>query len=191
MNKKIVLILIVLDLFWCIAALIYDLPAIKSIPFYSWPFIAICPIFPLLLAIVWYKKVLRRNTNSYLIAFAAIPSAAYFIGALIYYPTLMSANGFNWLNFGSIFWVAFYGLQGFYLLIANKLSKIPQLLAILFLVISFIIQYIYRTFGYLNLAGLSNQVIMIIYTFTLINLMIYIFVLKKLRFVLLKLKKLS
>lgn len=191
MKNKIFFVLIILDLIWAISALVYDLSAIGQIPIYFWPFIIICPIYPFLLALVWYQKVKYNHTNSYLLAFAAVPSAAYFIGALIYYPTFMVSNGFNILALGAIFWVAFYGLQGFYLLITNKLSKISQLLAILFLVISFIIQYLTKTYDYLNLDGLSNQVIIIVYFFTFINLILYLFLANSIRIVFTKLKNSS
>lgn len=178
--KKLFVVLIVLDLVWAIAALVYDWSAIGKIPFYFWPFIIICPIYPFLLALTWYQKVKFNHINSYLLVFAAIPSMAYFIGALIYYPTIMVSNGFNWLVFGGIFWVAFYGLQAFYLAIKEKIALTPLLCAILFVAISFVVQYLTKTFGYLDTTGLDNQVIAIIYSFTFVNLILYLIVLRKL-----------
>lgn len=146
-NKYLFFILI--NFIWAFLALIYDIPAILDIPFYFWPFIIICPIFPALLAIVWWQKY-NNKVNDYLFTFAATPSTIYFIGALIFYPTKMFFTGFNWLDLGQIFWVAVYGLQGFYLLSKYPTKKSAQILATSFLLLSFIIQYQTKTFRYLD-----------------------------------------
>jgi len=191
MKNKIIIVLIILDLIWAVSALVYDLSAIGQIPIYFWPFIIICPIYPFLLAIVWYQKVRHNHINSYLLAFATIPSLAYFIGALIYYPTLMSAYGFNWLEFGAIFWVAFYGLQAVYLLFKNPIPKMPVILVLIFLLISFIIQFLTKSYGYLDFGNLDSATIIIIYAAILVNLSAYIYVLQNIFTILNKVKKTS
>ena len=153
------LIIVVIDLVWTGSALVYDWPALGHIPFYAWPFIIICPVYPFLLALVWRQYYRRRKPNQFLLAFAALPSATYFVAALIYYPTWMAANGFDWLAFGQIFWVAFYGLQGFWLLRHQTINVNALNLAAAFLLISFVAQYLSQTYGYLDLAGIDRTVV--------------------------------
>ena len=191
MNRKIILILIILDLFWATAALVFDWSAIGQIPFYFWPFIIICPVYPFLLALTWYQKIRGNHINSYLLAFATVPSIAYFIGALIYYPTLMVSNGFNILTFGAIFWVALYGLQAMYLLIKNSIPTLPIIFVSMFLLISFIIQFLTKSFGYLDFGNLDSSTVLIIYVAIYANLILYIIVLKKLQLIISRLKTLK
>lgn len=179
--KKIFIVLIIFDLLWAALALAYDWSAIAQIPFYFWPFIVICPIYPFLLALAWYQKVRSNHINSYLLAFAAIPSTTYFVGAIIYYPTLMVLNGFNFLAFGSIFWVAYYGLQGIYLAIKEKIALVPLLCAILFIITSFIIQFFSKTFSYLDITGLDDLSIVLIYVFILVILTLFFLIINNSR----------
>lgn len=140
MHRKLIPFLIALNLIWSAAAFTYDAPEIFRIPFYLWPFIVICPVYPFLLALVWCF-IKKEQLNSILLSFAAIPSAIYFLASLVYYPTWMMLNGFDWLALGQIFWVTFYGIQGLYLIQKYTPAKSAIILACLFLVISFGVQY--------------------------------------------------
>jgi len=160
MKKYYLQTLIAINIFWAISALIYDIPAISHIPLYFWPFIIICPIFPALLAITWWQIYKKKKPDNYLLAFAIIPSIIYFIGALIFYPILMFQNGFNWLNFGQIFWVAIYGLQGICLLKKYPIKKSSIFLVTIFLLLSFVIQYFTKTYGYLDFSSLPSLILL-------------------------------
>jgi len=157
-----------------------DWPKLFEIPLWAIPFAIICPVYPLLLAVVWFQ--IRRNgkPNRYLLAFATIPSAVFGILALIFYPSLMVARGFAWNDLGQIFWVLFYSAQGWYLVFKNKISLLPALLVLLYLFVKFILDYKFLTFGYLEAESLSRQSLLMISIVALIApVFIIIFTLKK------------
>ena len=155
--------LIITDLFWSGAALIVDLPKLADIPPWAWPVVMICPIYPLLLAIVWFQIIYRKRSNQYLLAFAAIPSAVFGVLALVFYPLKLSALGWDSNAFGQIFWVLVYSIQGWYLLFRYKTGFRPAALAILYLFVKFTLDYKFNTFGYLDFAGLSNVAVLSLY----------------------------
>ena len=150
--------LIILDLFLSIVALIHDWSAMMKIPFYLWDFIVICPIFPLLLAFVWLQILINKKADDFLLALAAIPSTIYLIGAIIYYPTWMVVNGFEILHFLQIFWVALYGVQGIYLLIKYPIARFWAGVATVYLLVSFLIQYLTDTYNYLDIVQIGPTV---------------------------------
>lgn len=164
MNKRLIITLIVSDLVWSISAFIYDYSAIVRTPVYFWPFLIVCPLFPFLLALVWVRIYKNTTPNDFLLAFAAIPSAIYLIAALIYYPTWMIQNSFDWLSFGQIFWVAFYGIQGIYLLLKFAFTKMALWLAGSFLLLSLTVQYQTRTLGFQDFANFSDNLLLTEYT---------------------------
>ena len=139
--------LIILDIFWFSAALWVDFPKLITIPIWAWAFVIICPIYPLLLAIVWGQKYKDKKPNNYILSFAAIPSALFGILALIYYPLIMHTTGFNWNVFGQIFWVAFYSAQGWYLLFREKFRIMSVIIVLIYLFTKFTIDYLTKTFG--------------------------------------------
>ncbi|HOE74687.1 MAG TPA: hypothetical protein PLC05_01520 [bacterium] len=151
-NKSFIFALIALNFVWTISSLAYDWSELTHQPFYLWPFLIICPLYPFLLALVWLKIIRQQTPNNYLLAFAAI--GASFFGALsiLFYPVVMLIEGFNWLTFGAIFWVLFYGIQGWYLLFTpnTTLKKWPTILATLYLVTKIFLDWRYNTFGYMS-----------------------------------------
>ena len=159
MNKKFVFAIIIFNLIWSVSALLYDGKVILQIPFYFWPFLIICPIFPFILAIVWYQIYDKNKPNYWLLSLGGIASVTYFLAALIYYPTWMFQNGFDLLAFGQILWVAAYGIQGLYLIIQYDTKKIAVLLTTLFLMLSFVVQWKTETIGYLDFTNISSRTI--------------------------------
>lgn len=143
MRQKYIYILITINLIWTASAIIYDWNNIIRIPAYLWPFLLICQIYPLLLAIYWVLYRRDKRVNEYLTAFATIPSIIYLIAALIYYPSWMVYHHFNWLAFGGIFWVAAYGLQGVYIFLKNNIQPRPMIATVFFLITSLFVQYRY------------------------------------------------
>ncbi|OQB06322.1 MAG: hypothetical protein BWY19_00313 [bacterium ADurb.Bin212] len=163
MIKRISLAFILLNLIWSAIAFFVDYKVIGNIPFYFWPFTIICPLFPFLLFILWLREHFRKNTRDLWLSLFSIPPIAYFFGSLIYYPYWMLQNGFNLYAFGQIFWVAFYGIQGIWFSIKRKNDLKYDLVAISYIVISFIIQYFGETYGYFDTSNISNLAMAIIY----------------------------
>ncbi|MEI7792399.1 MAG: hypothetical protein WCI57_02860 [Candidatus Berkelbacteria bacterium] len=146
LNHKFIIALIILDLAWASIAAAYDWEVFRQVPVCLWPFLIICPVFPALLSLVWAQSLDFEPSNC-LLAFGAIPSLIYFFAALIYYPTWMALNGFDWMTFGAIFWVLPYGLQAIYLILRHRVKFRFSVAAIIFLLVSFGIQYKTKTYG--------------------------------------------
>jgi len=154
---KVVIYLIFLDFFWSVAALWVDMPKLPDIPIWAWPAVVICPIYPILLALVWLKIYRKQKLNKYLLAFASIPSAIFGVLALVYYQMLMAQNGFDWRDFGQIFWVLFYSGQGWWLILKYKFRGLPILAVCGYLTVKFILDYKFLTFGYLEVGDIAAE----------------------------------
>jgi len=150
------LYLIILDIFWFSAALWVDYPKLITIPIWAWAFVVICPIYPFLLAIIWWQKYGGKKPNQYILSFASIPAAILGVLALIYYPLIMQTIGFNLNDFGQIFWVLFYSAQGWYLLFYEKFQNLPVIIVLIYLFTKFTIDYMTKTFGYLEVGRLNG-----------------------------------
>lgn len=133
-----------------------------QINFLIWPLVIICPIYPLLLAFVWFQLYRKNRPNQLLLAFATIPSIVFGILALLYYPLAMFYQGFSWNGFGQIFWVLFYALQGWYLLKKYKVTQLALSIASIYLLIKLYLDYRYLSFGYLDFTGFSAHVMGIV-----------------------------
>lgn len=161
MKRKIIYWIIILNLIWAASAIVYDWDNLSAIPYYLWPSLIICPVYPLLLFLTWASIYRQKKCNDYLLAFAAIPSIVYLIASMIYYPAWMAYNGFNWLAFGQIYWVAVYGLQGIYLYLNMSIAERAKRLVALFLVISLIVQYLnIERFGLFDFSAIDDAYVM-------------------------------
>jgi len=163
-----VLIIILLDLFWSIAAFWVDWPKLFEIPTWALLFAVICPVYPLLLAIVWFQIKKYGQPNPYFLAFAAIPSAVFGILAVVFYPTLMFSRGFSWNDLGQIFWVLFYSTQGWYLVFKNRFRLMPVLLVLLYLLAKFSLDLKFLTFGYLEAESLNKPALLAVFVIAII-----------------------
>lgn len=153
-------LLIILDLFWSGAAWIYDWHKLISIPPYVWLFVAVCPIYPLLLALVLLQLYRKKSPNQFLLAFAVVPSIVFGILALFFYPVAMVYQGFSWNAVGQIFWVWFYAGQGVWLFSKIKLKKIPLLTAGLFTSFLLIFEFFSKSYGYFNFDNIPFSVLL-------------------------------
>lgn len=175
MNKKFVSLLIVIDLIWSVSAVVNDWEKIVAIPFWFWPFILICSVYPLLLAWHWSLSLANRRSD-WLSVFAVLPAVIYFVAALIYYPVWMILNGFDILAFGQIFWVAVYGVQAIYLMLSTKLTPLPAAAASSFIALSFIIQLKTNSFGFFDTTNFSKLIIYSEYlVLTIIVLLVFVY----------------
>jgi len=162
LNHKIIILIIFLDLVWSIMAVVYDREIFSQIPIYLWPFLSICPVFPTLLSVAWLQT-LRDKPNTFLLAFSALPSLVYLFAAIIYYPTWMILNGFDWMTFGAIFWVLAYGVQGVYLLSRYRIKRLAVLVVGAFLVFSLALQCSTQTYGAQDFANFSPDLYFSLY----------------------------
>ena len=141
--------LIVLDLILSFSAWVYDWSTLMTIPVYLWPVVAICPIYPLLLAYIWYQKHRKQKPHPAVMTWALIGGSTYALAALFFYPALMRYEGFSWLGVGAIIWVLLYGLQALYLLKRNKLASSWVVFTVIALSAKTLLDVQYNTFGYL------------------------------------------
>ncbi len=141
--------LIILDLILSGAAWVYDWSTLIIIPIYLWPVVAICPIYPLLLAYIWHQKRQRHTPHPAIMAWAVIGGSTYAIAAVFFYPALMRYEGFSWLGVGAIGWVLLYGSQALYLLKRNKLASSWVVFTVIALSAKTLLDVQYNTFGYL------------------------------------------
>lgn len=154
------LILIILDFVWSVSAFWYDADKLLTLSPFLWLFVAVCPVFPFLLALVLLQLYRKKSPNQFLLAFAAVPSAVYGVLAVFYYPIAMYYQGFSWNGFGQIFWVLLYALQGFWLLRKFKIGKLPfALVSILLILQIVIVDFYYKSFGYFDFAGISSNLL--------------------------------
>ena len=177
-----ILLLISLDLFWSVAAMIYDASKLRTLSPLLWPFVAVCPIFPLLLALVLLQLYRKKTPNQFLLAFAAIPSTIYGILAILYYPVAMIYQGFSWNAFGQIFWVAFYSLQGIWLLKRYPIKNTPFVLVLAFLVIKLIvIDLYYKSFGYFDFTNIpfAVEILIFILSFLFFSILLEVLIKKR------------
>lgn len=135
------------DAVWAALALGYDLPKLVFVPLWAWPFVAICPLFPALLAGVWTLPE-RRRATSLLTALAALPSAVYGLVSLVYYPLYLTYWGFDWVV-ASRSPGFFYAAQGWWLLRRYPLKR-GMLTALLWLLGSWFVHWRFSSFGFFD-----------------------------------------
>lgn len=170
MKKKCLYILVGLDLLWSVLAFNHDWPKFAIVPAWAWVFAFICPIYPLLLAVVWAQIINKKHPNDYLLAFAVGPSMIFGVLALLFYPLAMAYQGFDWNGLGQIFWVAFYSIQGWYLFYKIGVSKAAFAFAGVFLATALSLDYRFKGFGYFNLDQIADLAIKILFIIALLLL---------------------
>lgn len=174
-------LLFVLDILWSAIAWVVDYDKLSLMPVWAWPFCIVCPIYPALLAILWYKKTKKVKINEWLMAFATLPSAVLGVVAIVYYPLKMINNGFDLIDLGQIFWVLFYSIQGWILLCKKTTNKIIIIFTITFLLVKFTVDLVYLSFDYLDFSNFNNNQLTVLYLLSVgLSLALGIYKLKKL-----------
>lgn len=148
------LTLIILDLIWALSALVYDWHSISILPIWAIPFILICPLYPLLLALVWLQIRTQKPLNPLLYNLAVLPSAVYGCLALAFYPLIIFYQGFDIYALLQIPWVLFYALQAWYLLFKRPLYHSSLFLFLILLIFSLVFQVQTQSYGYIGLEQL-------------------------------------
>ncbi len=170
-----IIALIVLDIFWSLAGFVVDYPKLLTIPVYLWPVVLICPIYPLLLAFIWYRYIKKKPTNQYLVAFTAFNSVVFGVLAIAFYPTAMHYQGFSWRDVGQIFWVMFYCGQGLYFLERSNFGYLALAAPAFYLMLKLFLDYKFATFGYLNVEGIDQKALLAIYLSSLLIILLISF----------------
>lgn len=116
MKRRFLTFLILLDLFMAISATYVDFSDFFAVPWFLIPFVPICPIYPLLLAILFWKYKKSGTFSQPLLHFALIGTIGYGVMAYIFYPTFLITKGFAWYELGNMFWVTLYASQAFLLI---------------------------------------------------------------------------
>lgn len=75
--------------------------------------------------------------------------------AVLFYPILMTRVGFSWSNLGQIFWVLFYGIQGFFALKLFPITRLSKIIALFYFTFKLILDFKYNSFGYLDVEALA------------------------------------
>jgi len=167
-------LLILLDFFWSAAAWIYDAPKLANIPPYFWPFVAVCPIYPLLIALNLLQLYRKKEPNQFLLGFGAIGGALYGALAILYYPLAMAYQGFLLNALGQIFWVLFYALQGFWLFLNYQIKREVYIFVGAVLVLKLIIiDYFYKSFGYFDFTEISSNLLIGLLSLAVISLGVF------------------
>lgn len=177
-----IIFFIVIDLFWSIAALIYDWSKLTTIAPWLWPFVAVCPIFPLLIALVLLQLYRKKSPNQFLLAFAAIPSLVYGLVAVIFYPVAMIYQGFSWNAVGQIFWVGLYAIQGFWLIREFRPGKFAFYSALVFVATKIlIVDILFKSFGYFDFTGIPLGVLVfaVLVAFLFFSIMLEVVIKKR------------
>lgn len=147
LSEKTINLLIAFNLLWCILGIYADWNWLNAIPVYLIPFTIICSLYPPLLLIIFLFQKKHQSAPQFILWLTSIGLITYGIFAQVYFPLLMTWKGFNLHDFGSMFWVAAYGLQFF--LIKKYLQPLP-LLQFLLIIFYFILvnsaHYFYPTF---------------------------------------------
>ncbi len=112
LSRTFVWFLIALDIAMSITALTVDLHDFIETPWYLWLWVPVCSIYPLLLALNYGYFLRRGRFPSFLLAFTVFGVIGYGVIAPVFYALYMRENGFAWYEFGNIFWVWLYAIQG-------------------------------------------------------------------------------
>jgi hypothetical protein len=127
----------------------HDFAALRDLPGWSVPFIAICPLMPLLLAAYWAAPHTRFAAS------LALPPAFFGLAALAFYPLLLLQGGWDWLEFGQIFWVWLYAVQGWHVLTRN--SRTAILPGFAYVLACLLVLWQTKSYGFLAIDQLSDS----------------------------------
>jgi len=147
-------LLLFFNIIWSVLSAYADFNWLSQVPYYLILFTSICSLYPPLLVIWDLIYIHIKKVPIWFTELLFVGLFTYGIAAQIYFPLLMLWHGFNWHDFGSMFWVAAYGLQAFVIKSEIKnLSWKKILPTILFFTSVDITHYFYPTFLDYTLPG--------------------------------------
>lgn len=154
MSKQKLKFLIILNITWSLLGFYADSNWFSQIPAYLIPLTAICSLYPPLLLIWYCLKYFNRPIPAWYTFWVILGAASYGVIAQFYFPLLMSWQGINFHDVGSMFWVAVYGGQAFILLPHLKIKSLYSLLpGIFYLLLADFTHYFALTFVDFSLPG--------------------------------------
>lgn len=154
MSKKKLKFLIILNLIWSILGIYADWAWLSSIPLHFVPLTAICSLYPPLLLIWYLLKYYQIRIPQWFTFWIVFGTTSYGLLAQFYFPLLMSWQGINWHDLGSMLWVAVYGFQSLILLKQLRPLRWPDLLpGTLYLLAADATHYFIPTFVDFNIPG--------------------------------------
>jgi hypothetical protein len=165
--------LAIIDLGWSLIAWIYDWASLQSIPLYWWPFIVICPLFPLLLGLGWWGR--WRGFWLKVLPWAALPSITYGFLAPFFYGAHSYYTGFVWQDVGQVLWVWAYAFQALFLMRVFKVSLSNLVAAALFMLVALTSQYLTLSLHYLDLSSIPHDIVRGLYILGIVFTLIFSF----------------
>lgn len=149
-------------------ALGVDLHDFLETPWYLWPWVPICSLYPLLLAIQYLMYWRTGRFPAFLLCFTVFGIIGYGIIAPVFYAAYMVENGFAWYELGNIFWVWLYASQAFLLwpYLQEVLKKLPlwQLfLVFIYFLIKDLLDRFSVTWSYVRYGTLSSLALDVVF----------------------------
>jgi len=121
-SKRVLVVLIALDIFMAIGSNIVDWPILTYVDWYLIPFAPICSLYPLTLAIWFFLYYKGWKIPAWYTTFIFVGIVAYGVMAQIYYPVFIYFEGLHWNLVGNMVWVALYAIQA--LIIKSELRPL-------------------------------------------------------------------
>ena len=97
-------------------ALNIDLHDFLETPWYLWPWVPICALYPLLLALNYLYFLRKGEFSRFFLGFTVCGALGYGMIAPLFYILYMAEHGFAWYELGNILWVWLYAAQAYFLL---------------------------------------------------------------------------
>ncbi len=116
MVKVLVWFLVVLGFLMAGLALNLDLHDFVETPWYLWPWVPICALYPFLLALNYLYFLWKGEFPWFFLSFTVFGALGYGLIAPLFYTLYMVETGFGWYELGNIFWVWLYAAQAYFLL---------------------------------------------------------------------------
>lgn len=154
MSKKKIKFFIVLYLAWSVLGFFADYQWLSMVPPWLVPLTAICSLYPPLLTIWYLLKYYQKPIPQWFTYWLIVGTAGYGLLAQFYFPLLMGWKGINFHDVGSMFWVAVYGCQAFFLFpYLREIRWYTVLPALIYIGAADLTHYFALTFVDFNLPG--------------------------------------
>jgi len=185
LSKKQLWFLVFLGISMSLLALRIDLHDFVETPWYLWPWVPICSVYPLLLALNYLYFLRFGRFPQFLLNFTVFGIIGYGIIAPIFYIFYMMESSFSWYEFGNIFWVWLYASQAFLLWPQRKQLPWWQIFLIGgYFFIKDLLDRFSVTWSYVRYGVLSENLMNIVFSLLLVihlGLLLF-FLYKQLRF---------
>lgn len=114
-SRRKLVFLALLGFAMSIGSMTIDWQDFAETPWFLWPFVPICPLYPFLLGVLYAWRARKGKWPVRLMLFTLLGITSYGVIAIVFYPLYMLENGFAWYELGNVFWVMIYSLQAVWL----------------------------------------------------------------------------